>query len=122
MADRQDGALLVQLAQWGSALGMLGLRTWVRDETKVEERLLAPGTHTLNYEVPNGQDPAMFRAALAEAHFTSISLDEGGTERLTIACEEQERSQVLDVLEHAHAAGAARTAHSVRQVRFTDEG
>lgn len=99
---------------------MLGLRTWVREEAKVEKLLLALDTHTLNYEVPNGQDPTIFRAALAEAHFTSISLDDSGIEQLKIACEEQDRSQVRDVLEHAHAAGA-RPEHSVRRVRFSDE-
>lgn len=100
---------------------MLGLRTWVLDEAKVEKRLRAPETHTLDYEVPSGRDPALLKAALAGAHFTSITRTDGGTERLTIACDERDRSRVRDVLEHVHAAGAAGPDEYLGQVRFSDE-
>lgn len=100
---------------------MLALRTWVRDEAKVEERLRAPETHTLDYEVPNGRDPAVLKAALAGAHFTAIAHDDGGTEHLTIACEEQDRSRVRDVLEHVHAAGPTGPDEYLGHVRFSDE-
>lgn len=99
---------------------MLGLRTWVRDVAAVENRLRAPETHTLDYVVPNGQDPAPLRAALAEAHFTAITADEGGTEYLMIACEEQDRARVREVLEHAAVGTPASDAHPGR-VRFRDE-
>jgi hypothetical protein len=100
---------------------MLGLRTWVRYEAAAEKRLRAPETHTLDFEVPNGRDPAPLMAALAGAHFTSITRTEGGTELLTIACEEQDRSRVRDVLEHAHAASASGPDEYLGQVRFIDE-
>lgn len=95
---------------------MLGLRTWVLDEARFEKKLRAPETHTLEYEVPNGQDPALLKAALAGAHFASIARSDGGTERLTIACEEQDRSRVRDVLEHVHTGPVEHGA-----VRFADE-
>lgn len=100
---------------------MLGLRTWVLDEAKVEKRLSAPETHTLEYEVPIGRDPVPLKAALARAHFTAITRTEGGTERLTIACEEQDRSHVRDVLEHVHGASATGPDEYLGHVRFTDE-
>lgn len=100
---------------------MLGLRTWVLGEAKVEQRLRAPETHTLDYEVPNGRDPAVLKAALANAHFTAITRDDGGSEHLTIACEEADRSRVRDVLEHVHAAGAGGADEYLGQVRFADE-
>lgn len=100
---------------------MLGLRTWVFGEAEVEQRLSAPGTHTLDYEVPNGQDPALLKAALASAHFTSVTRSGAGNEHLTIACEERDRSRVRDVLEHAHTAGAPGSADHPAQVRFSDE-
>lgn len=100
---------------------MLGLRTWVRDEARTEQRLRAPETHTLDYEVPNGRDPAVLTAALAGAHFTSVAHDDGGVEHLTIACEEQDRSRVREVLEHVHAAGPTGPDEYLGQVRFTDE-
>lgn len=100
---------------------MLGLRTWVLGEAKVEKRLRAPETHTLDYEVPNGRDPALLKAALAGAHFTAITRTEGGSEHLTIACDEQDRSGVRDVLEHVHAAGATGPDEILGHVRFADE-
>jgi hypothetical protein len=101
--------------------GLLWLRAWVLDEAKVEKRLRAPETHTLDYEIPPGRDPAPLKAALAEAHFTAITRTGGGTERLTIACEEWDRSRVRAVLERVHAAGAAGPDEYLGQVRFTDE-
>jgi len=100
---------------------MLGLRTWVLGEAKVEERLRAPETHTLEYEVPNGRDPALLKAALAGAHFTAVTRYEGGSEHLTIACDEHDRSRVRDLLEHVHAAGAAGPDEHLGHVRFSDE-
>lgn len=100
---------------------MLGLRTWVLDEKRVEDRLREPATHTLDYVVPNGQDPARFKAALATAHFTAVMDNHGGTERLHVACEERDRARVRDVLEHVHGAGASGPDEYVGHVRFEDE-
>jgi hypothetical protein len=100
---------------------MLGLRTWVLDEGKTEKRLRAPETHTLDYAVPHGQDPALLKAALAGAHFSSITRTGGSSEHLTIACEEQDRARVRDVLEHVHAASAAGRDEHVGHIRFSDE-
>lgn len=101
--------------------GMLALRNFVLDEAKTEARLRSPETHTLDYEVPNGQDPAPLRAALAQAHFTAITRDDGRSEHVTIAAEEGDRARVRDVLEHVHAAGATGPDESVGHVRFSDE-
>jgi hypothetical protein len=100
---------------------MLGLRTWVLDEGKVEARLRSPGTHTLNYVVPDGQDPALLKAALARAHFASAVTTDGGAERLIVECEEKDRAQVRDVLEHVHGAGVGGPDEYVGHVRFEDE-
>jgi hypothetical protein len=100
---------------------MLGLRTLVLGDAKLEGRLHAPETHTLDYEVPNGRDPALLKAALSGAHFTSVTRTDGGSEHLTIACEEADRTRVREILEHAHAAGAHGRDEYLGHVRFSDE-
>jgi hypothetical protein len=114
-------ALLTVAVFLGAAL-MLGLRKWAFDEGQVEARLLAPGAHTLAFVVPNGQDPVPFKAALAHASFTTVVDNTGGRERLVVECEERDRAQVRDVLEHVHAVGAAGPDQYVGDVRFDDEG
>lgn len=100
---------------------LLGLRTWVLDEAKLEQRLRAPQTHTVDFEVPNGWDPAPLKAALTHAHFTSLTRTGAGLEHLTIACEERDRARVRAVLENVHAAGATGPDECLGHVRFTDE-
>lgn len=109
--------LVVVLA---ATLVLLVARTWVLDEGATEARLRDPETHTLSYLVPNGRDPAALKSALAHAKFTAVTDDHGGIERLLIACEESDRTQIRQILEEAHRAGSGRHRVSA-PVRFEDE-
>ena len=100
---------------------MLGLRTWVLGEAKVEAQLRDPGAHTLSYVVPEGWDPALFKAALARAHFTALAESDGRVDRLVVACDESDRNRVREVLEAVHGAGPHGPDERVAHVRFADE-
>jgi len=115
------GAVLALTAFVVITAVLIGLRRVVLDEEKVEEQMRAPGAHTLDFEVPSGMDPVDLEFALSRAHFSSLTRFDGGTERVTVACGEQDRERVRDVLEHVHAVGAARPDEYLGHVRFADE-
>jgi hypothetical protein len=74
-------------------------RRLVIDAQAIETRLGSPGTHTLTYLVPNGQDPAALMGALLRSRFTAAVDTHGGLERLLIGCEESDRAHVREILE-----------------------
>lgn len=100
---------------------MLALRTVTFDEARTEARVHQPGTYTLSYAVPEGQDPAVLMAALARAGYTSVPDTEGGAERLLIECPSQARAQVRSIIEHVGSAGFDGPEMHVGHVSFEDE-
>jgi len=50
------------------------------------ERLLLPGSETLAYDVPNGQDPAVVMTALHRAGYASVEDSIRTTRRVLVAC------------------------------------
>jgi hypothetical protein len=101
-------------------LVMLGLRSWTLDEVRTEDRLHRPGAHTVGYVLPVGQDPTPLVAALSRAGFTARADMEGGRERLVVECEQQQRSQVREIIAGAEARLAGAGAPAVA-VSFEDE-
>lgn len=95
---------------------MLSLRRWVFVEAQVEDRLWSPETHKASYSVPEGQDPANLRAALAQAGFMSV-MDRSGS-RLLVECEESDRGQVREIISHVVRTGSEM---HVGRVRFEDD-
>jgi hypothetical protein len=65
----------------------LMLRRVVFAEAAVEEDLHRAGAHTLVYEVPVGEDPAVPRAALTHAGFECASELRAGGPVLLVLCE-----------------------------------
>ena len=117
------GALIViGVLVLGVVLALL-MRRATLDEAGTETRLHRPETHTLAYAVPDGQDAAMFMAALTHEGFTSVADHEGGTERLLIACSEQDRAKVRGIIEHVRLTGFGYTgpARHLDHVSFQDE-
>jgi hypothetical protein len=114
------GMLLVGALMLAVAL-MLALRRWTLDDVRTEARLRQPGTNTLAYAVPIGQDPAILMSALGHAGFTSVADTEGGTERLLVACEEGDRSKLRSIIEGVHRAGFDGPEMPAVRVRFEDE-
>lgn len=99
----------------------LALRSWTLDEAKTEKRLRSPDVHTVSYVVPEGQDVAVLMAAVRHAGFESITKTDGGTERLLVACDEQDRAKVRSILEHVHRVGFDGSEMYVDHVSFDDE-
>ena len=95
---------------------VLTLRRWGRGEEQVEERLRAPQTHKVSYLVPEGEDPAVLRGALARAGFVT-AMDTSGDERLFVECEETERHRVREVIEEVERGSSSTAA----RVLFEDE-
>jgi hypothetical protein len=100
---------------------MLALRSWMLDEAQTEAGVRSPKAHRVAYVVPVGQDPAVLRAALTHAGFTTALDTERGDERLLVACDEQARVQVRSIIEHVDRAGADGPDLQVGRVTFEDE-
>ncbi|HET8560996.1 MAG TPA: hypothetical protein VFL69_10790 [Marmoricola sp.] len=101
---------------------IMTLRRWELDEARVEERLHAPDAHKVSYVVPEGQDPAILRAALTHAGFVSVLDESGGTERLVVECASQDRSRVREIIEHVERSGFEGIEMHAGHVRFDQDG
>ena len=104
-----------------SVVVALALRSWGREEARVEAMLDSPATHTLAYVVPDGQDPAILSAALHRAGFEARAHQERGVEILRIACTEDRRAEVRRVIEHVDSTGFDGAPLHVARVRFADD-
>jgi hypothetical protein len=98
-----------------------GLRRLVFQESEVERRLRARGTHTISYALPNGVDPADFRAALLGADFVSCMSSGGAHECLLVECSEGDRARLRRVIESVHEVAYDGTEMDFRPVVFEDE-
>ena len=91
--------LLVVLVVGGTIAIGLFLRSWGREESRREEHLRDPRTHTVAYAIPNGMDPVTLETALALAGFGSGHDRVGMTDCIRIECDETQRDRVRGVLE-----------------------
>lgn len=92
------------------------LRRWGMEQSDVENRLRAPGAHTVSYVVPEGQDPALVRTALAHDGFESV-LDRTNVQQLLVRCDLGDRNRVREIIGRVHGTdygGHDLTAHQVR--------
>ena len=104
-----------------AVIGVLALRAWGRRRTAVDDEL-AGDTQTLDYLVPQGQDPAVLISALKGDGYQAAP-DPGRTNLLHIACPsglDRERPRVRATLEAARLSGPG-TGTSPEPVRFVDE-
>jgi hypothetical protein len=98
------------------------LRRWTLDEARTEARLHEPGAHTVIYDVPPGQDPAVLLGALSRAGYIAVSDTERGVERVLVDCpHEQDRDKVRDIIEHVHRTSFEGAEIDVAHVSFEDE-
>ena len=98
-----------------------GLRGMVFSETATEKQLHRPGAHTLEYAVPNGQDPSVLIAALGHAGFTAVTELRAGNEVLVVECEESQRRDVRSIIEDTRTTTVEGGQLAVGAVRFEDE-
>jgi len=99
---------------------ILGARRWGMAEAAVDARLHSPSVHTVAYVVPEGQDPALVRVALAHAGFVTV-LDRGGDQRLLVECAESRREQVRRLIADLGDQGLDGVRVATGHVRFVDE-
>lgn len=104
-----------------TVLVALVLRSWGREEARVEALLDSPETHAVSYVVPDGQDPAILMAALHRAGFEARAHLEGGDEVLRIACEESEKAEVRSIIERVDRTGFDGAPMHVAHARFVGE-
>lgn len=96
--------LLIGVVAVGLML-MLALRKWTVAEMRLEDRLRSPGTPTVSYVVPAGQDPVVVMTALAREGFVSVPEIHDGTESLLVECAEADRTRLQRTLERTGAPG-----------------
>lgn len=98
------------------------LRRWTLDEARTEARLHEPEAHTVIYDVPAGQDPAVLLAALSRAGYIAVSDMERGVERVLVDCpHEGDRNKVREIIEHVHRTSFEGAEMNVAHVSFEDE-
>jgi hypothetical protein len=102
-------------------LVLLGLRRATFDEVRAEAALHQPGSHTVTYVVPNGQDASVLLTALMHAGFKAVGGMEHGEEHVIVACTERERAEVRRIIESVHEANFGGPEIRVPPVRFVDE-
>lgn len=100
-----------------------GVRTWGKGHVEAQDELAGPA-ETLDYEVPQGQDPAVLIAALQEDGYHAAA-DPQQTNLLHIDCPtgvNRERPRVRATLESVHSTAMdSGVPTDPPPVRFADE-
>lgn len=115
------GVLLVVLFLVMSAVTVLGVRSFLARESHNEAHLRDPRTPTIAYAIPNGIDPAVIKAALSTAGFTSMVDQVGDAECLRIECDPAGRERVRSVIEGVHLSDYAGSELKLGHAVFQDE-
>jgi hypothetical protein len=106
-------------------IGVLGLsvlvlaitRSQSLDYERTRTRLHQPGSQTLTYDIPDGQDPADVIVALGHAGYPAVEDSGHGHHQVLVFCPDGrlgDRPRVRAVIAQVRAPGSAR-------VRFVDE-
>ena len=114
-------AIVLIIAIALSVVLALGVRALLGQEARTEERLHAPGSHVLAWEVPEGQDPVGVKVALARAGFAAVADNARHGEALLVECDEADRDRVREVIEQVTRTGYDGTPMTAQRVVFEDE-
>ena len=114
-------AILVVVVLVAGVLVALALRRFVLDDAATDQRVRAPGAHTVSFAVPEGIDVADLRAAASRGGFVSTVVEAGAHRRLLVRCEEADRARLRQVLEQAHDASYHGRELHLGPVVFDDE-
>jgi hypothetical protein len=99
---------------------ILMMRRFGMEQTDTEQALLSPESHTVSWVVPDGDDPALVRARLAHAGFTSV-LDHSGDQRLVVQCGPAGRERVREIIARTEHATFDGQGLRPSQLRFDDD-
>jgi regulator of protease activity HflC (stomatin/prohibitin superfamily) len=98
---------------------------WSRKETAHTSELLSEDTETLEYRVPEGQDPAAVVAALRQDGLDATSVLRDGEQRVLIGSQgggiERIRARARAVINHQSAMNLEDDPGPDSRVRFVDE-
>ena len=100
---------------------LMTFRRWTLDEAKTEARLRSPGSHTVVYVIPDGQDPTELMAAMTGAGFVSVVDTMAGLERLVVECGEKDRTRVRRTIEQVQRSRLEGSEVDRSPVSFEDE-
>jgi hypothetical protein len=107
-----------------AAVLLVAWRAATLDLQRTEDRLHDPGTETLAYDVPEGQDPVVLTAALNHGGFESVEDTAEGMRRIIVDCPHgrlADRSRVRALIEHVHTTGLSGVEMRPPTVQFADE-
>jgi len=107
-----------------AALVLYLLREQSLARERVEAELHDPGTPTLEYVVPTGEDPVVVLAALERAGYTAGVDTRGARQVVLVKCPdgtERSRQKVRSVIEAAGVSTPKIETQSRADVRFRDE-
>jgi hypothetical protein len=118
------GIIFIVIVVVAVVFGLFYLAPWVRQRQTVSDAINAPDTPTLDYHVPEEQDPAVVLAALSMAGYDA-TVDRFDSRIVRVACPDgpdRERDQVRSTIEGADttALDTGAPMHT-GHVRFMDE-
>jgi len=99
----------------------VGLRGWLREESRREAHFDDPHTHTVAFGIPAGVDPTIIESALMHAGLNCEVGRVGLVECVRIECQESQREQVRLVLQDLHLRAFDGSDLDTRHVVFEDE-
>jgi hypothetical protein len=118
------GIIFIGLLVVVAIAGFFYVAPWVRERQTVADALNAPDTPTLDYHVPEEQDPAVVLAALGKAGYDA-TVDRTDTRLVRVACPDgpdRERDRVRAAIESASTTALDTGAPmDAGRIRFTDE-
>lgn len=97
------------------------LRSWIQEQSRAEAHMHDPDIYTVDYAIPNGIDPVLFKVELSRAGFHTGLERVGDDECLRIECRPTERERVRKVIEAVPLRGYDGAALKVGHVAFEDE-
>ena len=111
------GIVLVAVLVWFAVQAT----RWAAARSQVDHDLARPGVETLDYVVPEGQDPAVVVAALQENGLEAAP-DIGAKQRVHVAARGHEREHVRSIIESVETSAIQDGAPVPPVVvRFEDE-
>lgn len=120
------GALLVPIivAAVVAVVVLVGVRRWASGHSRQADELAEPGEPTLDYLVPEGQDPVVLLTALSADGYTATT-DPTNANLIHIACpsgRDRERARARATIQSVHTTAIDHGApFDPDQVRFVDE-
>lgn len=111
-----------------TAIVLVAGRKWASREQAISDDLADPTTSTIDYSVPDGQDPVVLLTALNAEGFTATT-DPARPQLLHVSCRTglaRERAHARSVIASVHQTAVESGTDSeaefdVGHVRFTDE-